>query len=262
MASYFHLEIGSLSDTGRCRSVNQDCLGIDGFDSSHNFLAIVADGMGGHQAGDIASRIAVDEIKHHYFVLLKKQSPDQALRQAFQEANTAILTRAQQFPEYQRMGTTLVVLSLNKSAAYFASTGDSRLYLIRENAIQQLTRDHTLVAEMLRKGLLSVEQAKNHPDKHIITHAVGTQEKVFVDTSDLPLLLKYQDCFLLCSDGLYDLVSDAEMLDYATQYPVQQACQKLVDLANTRGGYDNISVIIIKILEKPGLTNEIPITQS
>lgn len=259
----YQLEIGSMSDKGLSRSSNQDYIGLFPSPDNDDFLAVVADGMGGHQAGDIASRTAVEAIQNNYFALLKKHSPEQALRQVFEAANAGVFSRAQQSPEYHGMGTTLVALFLHQSAAYFAYTGDSRLYLICENSIHQLSSDHTLVAEMLRKKLIDAEQAKNHPDKNIITHAIGTRENVFVETSDYPLSLQIGDCFLLCSDGLYDLVDDAEMLSQSTMHTAQQACQELVQLANDRGGYDNISVIIIKILQKSAINQNTaaPITR-
>lgn len=260
----YRLDVGSISDKGRVRSANQDYIGLFSSPDKDDFLAVVADGMGGHQAGDIASRMAVEEIQHSYYAQLKIHSPEQALRHVFEVANSAVFDCAQQFPEYQGMGTTLIALFLHKSAAYFAHTGDSRLYHIYEHTIQQLSTDHTLVAEMLNRKLINAEQAKNHPDKNIIMHAIGTREDVFVETCDSPLPLQIGDCFLLCSDGLYDLVDDTEMLDYATTYTAQQACQELVQLANTRGGYDNISVIIIKILQESTISQskEAPITRT
>ncbi len=257
----YQLEIGSLTDKGCSRSVNQDCIGLFQSPEDSNFIAVVADGMGGHQAGDIASRLAVEEIERGFFKQLKKQAPELALRQVFKAANTVIYSLAQRFSEYQGMGTTLVALVLYDSAAYFAYTGDSRLYLVRENKLHQLTNDHTLVAEMLRRELIDAEQARNHPDRNIITHAVGTKKKVFVDTSDTPLSLQPGDSFLLCSDGLYDLVEGAEMLKATTSYPAQQACRQLVRLANSRGGYDNISVVIVKILETLPVNRRMPITR-
>lgn len=257
----YQLETGFLTDTGRSRPVNQDFIGLFHSPDGHDFIAIVADGMGGHQAGEIASQLAVEEIQRSFFTQREKHSPEQALRRVFEVANTVIFWHAQSAPDYHGMGTTLVALVLSESAAYFAHTGDSRLYLMRENQIRQLTEDHTLVAEMLRQRLIDHQQAKIHPDRNIITHSIGTREKVFVDTSDAQLPLQIGDCFLLCSDGLYDLVDETEMLHQATIYPAQQACQELVQLANDRGGHDNISVIIVKILEKPAVDKKIPITR-
>jgi len=257
----YQLEIGSLTDKGCIRHVNQDYIGLIQSPDNSGFVAVVADGMGGHQAGDIASRMAVEEIQRDYFIQVKKQAPEKALLRVFEAANAVVFSQAQHSPEYQGMGTTLVALVLYESAAYFANTGDSRLYLIRDNKIRQLSDDHTLVAEMLRQGLIDAEQAQNHRDKHIITHAVGTKDKVFVDTSNTPLPLQFEDYFLLCSDGLYDLVNDTEIFHQATTCPAQQACQELVQLANSRGGYDNISVIIIKILELPSINKKAPITR-
>jgi len=257
----YQLETGSLTDTGRSRPVNQDYIGLFHSSDKRDFIAVVADGMGGHQAGDIASRLAVEEIQNNFFIQLGRQSPEQALRRVFEAANSTIYAHAQRSPENQGMGTTLVALALYESAAYFAYTGDSRLYLVRENEIKQLTKDHTLVAEMLRQGLIDLNQAKNHPDRNIITHAVGTRKEVFVDTSDSPIPLQIGDCFLLCSDGLYDLVDETEMIHQVVTYAAQPACQELVRLANDRGGHDNISVIIVKILEMPADNKKIPITR-
>ena len=114
---------------------------------------------------------------------------------------------------------------------------------------------------MLRQGLIDLNQAKNHPDRNIITHAVGTRKEVFVDTSDSPIPLQIGDCFLLCSDGLYDLVDETEMIHQVVTYAAQPACQELVRLANDRGGHDNISVVIVKILEMPADNKKIPITR-
>ncbi|AEJ03245.1 protein serine/threonine phosphatase [Nitrosomonas sp. Is79A3] len=257
----YQLEIGSLTDTGRSRPVNQDYIGLFHSSGKRDFIAVVADGMGGHQAGDIASRLAVEEIQHNFFIQIERQSPERALRRVFEAANSTIYAHAQHSPEYQGMGTTLVALALYESAAYFAYTGDSRIYLVRENEIKQLTKDHTLVAEMLRQGLIDQNQAKNHPDRNIITHAVGTRKEVFVDTSDSPIPLQIGDCFLLCSDGLYDLVDETEMIHQVVTHAAQPACQELVRLANGRGGHDNISVIIVKILKMPADNKKMPITR-
>lgn len=257
----YSLEIGILTDKGLCRSVNQDNIGVFQSPDGQDCIAVVADGMGGHQAGDIASRTAIETIQQNYSSVLDKHTPDQALLHVLDLANRMIFTQAQDNPKYHGMGTTLVMLALHASEAYFAYTGDSRLYLIRKNEIQQLTRDHTLVAEMLQQGLIDAEQAKNHPEKHIITHAVGTAKNVFVELSDMPLSIKIGDCFLLCSDGLYDLVDDIEMQDISMKHPAQQACQELVRLANERGGHDNISVIIIRIMKVAEANPRTPITR-
>lgn len=254
------LETGLLTDTGRSREVNQDSIGVFRSPDGKALVAVVADGMGGHQAGDIASRTAVETIQQNYFTLLRNATPEQALHRAFELANTAIFALAQAQPEYRGMGTTLVALALHQSAS-FANTGDSRLYQIRNDEIRQLTEDHTLVAEMLQRGLIDAQQAKNHPEKHIITHAVGTAKKVHLDTAESPMGLQAGDCFVLCSDGLYDLVDALEIRDSATQYPAQQACRELVRLANARGGHDNISVIIIRVLPAPSFKSGAPITR-
>lgn len=257
----YQLETAALSDIGCSRSVNQDYIGVFSAEDGHDFVAVVADGMGGHKAGDIASRMAVEEIQRNYFAELEKRSPEQALRRVFDIANSTVYAQAEHNPDYHGMGTTLVVLVLHESFAYVAHTGDSRLYLMRNNTIQQMTEDHTLVTEMLRKGLINREQAKNHPNRNIITHAVGTREQVFVDFSNASIPLQIGDCFLLCSDGLYDLVDETEMLSCVLANSTQQACQELVQLANERGGHDNISVIIVKILKESAMDEMVPITR-
>jgi protein phosphatase len=255
------LETGLLTDTGRSREVNQDSIGVFRSPDGKALVAVVADGMGGHQAGDIASKMAVEAIQQNYFAALNRQSPEQVLRRVIELANDAIYDQAQQNPEHKGMGTTLTVLALHESEASFAHTGDSRLYRIRNHEIHQLTEDHTLVAEMLREGLIDAKQARNHPDKHIITHAVGTAKSVHVDTHGSPVRLHIGDCFVLCSDGLYDLVEDREIMNLSAGCPAQQACEELVRLANARGGHDNISVIIIRVLPAPSFKSGAPITR-
>jgi protein phosphatase len=261
LATYFP-EIGSLSDVGRSRSNNQDNIGCVRFSDSRNILAVVADGMGGHQGGEVASRTAVETFQQKFSSYLTGNDYSQALMNAFIEANTAIYQLAQDSVELNGMGTTLVALAVIDGSAYYANTGDSRLYLIRECKCTQLSQDHTVVAEMVKGGLLTPEAAENHPDKHVITCAVGTRPDIKVEVSNAPLLIEMGDCFLLCSDGLYDLVKDVEITQIVTSNPAQEACKQLIDLANNLGGYDNISVVVIKIVEKPTVVKEAPVTRA
>ncbi|MGZ8201603.1 MAG: Stp1/IreP family PP2C-type Ser/Thr phosphatase [Methylosarcina sp.] len=254
-------EIGSISDTGRIRSNNQDNIGIINFSDSKNLLAIVADGMGGHQGGEVASRIAVETIQKEFSKRLDQHNGFLALKKVFQKANNVIFQLARQSPELAGMGTTLVAMVLLNGRVYYANTGDSRLYWIRAGQWRQLSQDHTLVNEMVHRGLLEPEAAKTHPDKHVISRAVGTHAKIQVDVPELPLSIEIGDSFLLCSDGLYDLVEESEMVELIGENTSQQACQQLVDLANSRGGYDNISIIIIKILKTARAANDAPVTR-
>lgn len=256
------LEIGSVSDTGRARPNNQDNVGLINFANSRNLLAMVADGMGGHQGGETASRMAVNTVQRELSKWLDyRNNGFLALKKVFQEANKAIFQQARQSPELAGMGTTLVAMLLLNGYVYYANTGDSRLYRIRDGQWRQLSQDHTVVNELINRGLLTPEAAKTHPDRHVISRAVGTQTKVRVDVAEAPLAAAIGDSFLLCSDGLYDLVEEAEMVELIDRHPSQQACKLLVDLANARGGYDNISVIVVKILKAARAFDPIPATR-
>lgn len=257
----YYPEIGSVSDTGRTRSNNQDNIGIINFSDSRNLLAIVADGMGGHQGGETASRLAVDTIQREFSKQLDNRNGFTALKKVFQEANKAIFQRAHQSPELAGMGTTLVAMLLLNGCVYYANTGDSRLYRIRRGQWKQFSQDHTFVNELVNRGLLEPEAAKTHPDKHVICRAIGTHAKITVDVPELPLAIEIGDSFLLCSDGLYDLVEEFEMVELINNNPSQQACKLLVDLANARGGHDNISIIIVKILKAARTSNNVPATR-
>lgn len=260
LTTYFP-EIGLLSDVGRSRSNNQDNIGSFRFSDNQSILAVVADGMGGHQGGEVASQTAVEIFQRTYSNHLASSDCPQALITGFVAANTAIYQLAQNSSELNGMGTTLVALAVIGGFAYYANVGDSRLYLLRNGKCAQLSEDHTVVAEMVKGGLLTAEAAENHPDKHLITRAVGTASDINVKISDAPLLIEIGDCFLLCSDGLYDLVKEIEIAQIIINNPAQEACKQLVDLANNRGGYDNVSVIVVKILEKPTLVTAPPITR-
>jgi serine/threonine protein phosphatase PrpC len=257
----YYPEIGSVSDTGRARSNNQDNIGIINFSDNRNLLAIVADGMGGHQGGETASRIAVDTVQKEFSKQLNSRDGFLALKKVFQEANKAIFQQAGQSPGLAGMGTTLVAMLLLNGRVYYANTGDSRLYRIRDGHWSQLSQDHTVVNELIHKGLLEPDAAKTHPDKHVISRAIGTQAKIRVEVPELPLTLEIGDSFLLCSDGLYDLVEESEMVELIGNNTSQQACKLLVDLANSRGGYDNISIIIIKILKAVRASGNVPVTR-
>lgn len=257
----YYPEIGSVSDTGRARPNNQDNVGLINFAEGRNLLAMVADGMGGHQGGETASRMAVNTVQRELSKLLDNRNGFLALKKVFQEANKAIFQQARQSPELAGMGTTLVAMLLLNGYVYYANTGDSRLYLIRNGQWRQLSQDHTVVNELVNRGLLDPEAAKTHPDRHVISRAVGTQAKLRVDVMESPLAVGIGDSFLLCSDGLYDLVEEAEMVGLIDRHPAQQACKLLVDLANARGGYDNISIIVIKILKAARAFDPIPATR-
>ena len=237
------------SDIGLVRIENQDSFGKfpqNDFDlySSKGQLFIVADGMGGHVGGKEASSTAVDVINREYF---NSVSPDvvSVLKKAFEKANSEIFGKSSSSDQYKRMGTTCSLLLLKGQKGYIAHVGDSRIYKIENDKIEQVTDDHTKVQEMLKNGLLTAKEAKNYPSKSILARAMGVEEKVNADFKD-NLILKKGQCFILCSDGLAK-VSKEEILPIVLDNPPKDACDKLINLANERGGKDNVTVLVIKV---------------
>jgi PPM family protein phosphatase len=238
-----------LSDQGCHRTNNQDSGKIvrstNGNSAVRGLLVIVADGMGGHKAGEVASQTAVDTIAEVY--QRAKGTPGEALDEAFQEANRAILRQATENQEMSGMGTTCTALAIVGHEAWAAHVGDSRLYLVRGESIYQLSEDHTAIQEMVRQGLLSAEEAEHHEDRNVLLRAMGTKPELTIMCWPEPMDVRQGDAFLLCSDGLHDLVTDAEMLTVMRGATPEHACRKLILMAKERGGYDNITVAAVAI---------------
>jgi len=245
------LQTGQFSDPGCVRRRNEDSILVrtpaGGREKSRNLLAVVADGMGGHQAGDRASQLAVATIGQTFAAA--DLPPDQALVAAFEAANGLILNEASHDAALAGMGTTATALAISDGRAWLAHVGDSRLYRLRDERLEQLSEDHTLVAAMLRDGLITPEQAGDHPNRHVLIRAMGTHAKLDVMLAAVSLALG--DVFLLCSDGLHDLVGSEDIRTCLLARPPQAACAFLVELARQRGGFDNISVIAVRC-GKPG----------
>lgn len=241
------MKVGCASDIGRKRKVNEDrCF----FDANRG-LFFVADGVGGHRAGETASEIAVKTISRSLFPAGgvadyegMEGSISDAIRRSIREANEAIYTAASRNPELRGMGTTIVVALQSDSELYIAHVGDSRVYLIRDDLIKQLTEDHSYVAELVRVGRITAEEARRHHLRHVITRCLGTEPQVDVDVQEIRL--RSGDYVVLCTDGLSDMVSDGLIKDVVidVREPVE-ACGRLVDLANELGGTDNITVIVV-----------------
>ena len=235
----------SITDVGQKRTVNQDFV----FTSETPVgnlpnLFVVADGMGGHKAGDFASSYAVE-------VLLstiredENSNPVKIIRAAIETANTQLLREASDNEAMSGMGTTMVLVTIVGHYAYVANVGDSRLYLIDENKISQITKDHSLVEEMVRMGEISRDDARNHPDKNIITRALGAGRDVDVDFFDVRLTPG--DILLLCSDGLSNMVPDEDIRQVIlTSDTLEEAGRRLVSMANDNGGRDNIAVVLVE----------------
>ena len=232
------------TDVGRKRNMNQDFV----YASEQPIgmlpnLFIVADGMGGHNAGDYASRCAVETMVDYIENSMEKK-PVRLLAGAVEAANTAICRKASEDRSMAGMGTTLVACCVDRDCLYVVNIGDSRLYLIDEE-MDQITRDHSLVEEMVQRGELTSEQARTHPEKNVITRAVGVKNSLKPDFFDVGL--HPGDRVLLCSDGLTNMVEDAVIKQLVRQGPdLEQAGRSLIDTANENGGSDNISVILLE----------------
>ena len=236
------MKIFSMTDVGRKREINQDYV----FATDEPLgvlpnLLVVADGMGGHKAGDFASKYTVEvleeELKHTL-----KEGPEEGLLDAVQTANHKLIEAAGKDIKLEGMGTTLVVATVIDHTLYFVNVGDSRLYLINKD-IRQLSRDHSLVEEMVRLGGINEEEARNHPDKNIITRAIGVKENVEADFFEFSL--KKGDTILMCTDGLCNMVDDEEIFAIIKgARDIVEAGRTLIDRANENGGKDNIGVVL------------------
>jgi serine/threonine protein phosphatase PrpC len=239
-----------LSDIGRVRTRNEDYVGA--FEPAdpellraRGRLFVVADGMGGYARGDVASRLAVESLHHTYFEPERSEPLPEALRTSVQIANEAVYRESQLAPGEGPMGTTLTALVIRDHDAFLAHVGDSRAFLVRGRQIRQLTEDHSLVAELVRGGVLSRTEAEHHPSAHVILRALGLAEEVEIEVQG-PLPLRSGDALALCTDGLTRKVRPDEIRRLARIRPLRRACEKLVSLANERGGPDNITLQLIR----------------
>jgi len=237
----------SHSHVGLVRSANQDRF-AEFEDGRGSRLLIVADGMGGHRGGETASRLAVETIGEVFG--RSEESLGERISSAIETANERLHGRASADPELEGMGTTVVALGLGKGGeAWVAHVGDSRLYLLRDGRLEGLTADHSFVGEMHREGFLSAEQARVHPRRNELTRSVGVEAEVEVEINRVAV--KPGDRFLLCSDGLCGYLEDDEIREVLASEPPPSAARILVDRANAKGGYDNVTVQVVVIPEHP-----------
>lgn|SRR5690625_4908538 len=236
-----------LTDRGLVRDQNEDSGGVF-YNTSDQFLAVIADGMGGHLAGDVASRMAVEWIQENWektseFTSITKV--EKWIHKNLQKANQKIFKQANSHEEYQGMGTTIVLAIGIQKRVVIAHIGDSRCYLQENKNIKQVTEDHSLVNELIRSGQLSEEDAAHYPRKNVVLKALGTEKNIEPDIQAIDW--KEGDQLLLCSDGLSDKVLPEELEDYLNDdESLHEIAKSLVDLANERGGEDNISLIIVQ----------------
>ncbi len=255
-AAAMKMIVRGVTDVGRKRDANEDCFAV----VPEDHLFVVADGMGGHAAGEVASRLAVSaiadfiastrqdsEITWPYEYDLSIPMEGNRLKTAIRLANQKILDTISQKKDLEGMGTTLVGAMVNEGRAYVGHVGDSRAYLIREGGIRQLTSDHSWVNEQVKLGFLSRSDASRHPFRNVVTRALGSREDVTVDVAEEPL--HEGDYLLLCSDGLNTMLDDDSIVQVIVQHgdDVDAAARALVAKANENGGEDNITVILIKV---------------
>jgi serine/threonine protein phosphatase PrpC len=260
---YLSFETAALTDTGKVRHNNEDRLFVlnkripNQFEAKSIGIYLVADGMGGHQAGEIASEMAMRIITDTLLNSLGKGqesvSPYDLVVQSIEKANIQIYNRASLSPELYAMGTTVTLGFRLDNDLYLGHVGDSRAYLIRKGQIRLLTEDHSLVAELVKKGVITPNEAKTHPDRGKILRCLGGSDNIRIDTliqasGASKIILADNDSMLFCSDGLNSSVSDGEILRFLSdRESASKTCKKLIDLANSRGGGDNISVIVVNV---------------
>jgi serine/threonine protein phosphatase PrpC len=245
------IQLAGLSDVGCQRENNEDKLAYWEAPTDEEFerkgrIFSVADGMGGHEGGAEASRIAVETVEEIY------KSGDGAdiraiLLTAFQTAHQRILQYADAHPGLQGMGTTCTAVALRGLDLYYAHIGDSRLYLAREDSIYRLTRDQSYVGKLVEQGIISTDEAGTHPQRHILTSALGAGAEVIPECPEEPLSLEKDDVLVLCTDGLWSLLPETDIQKVVTSQKPDTACKELVKMARDHGGPDNISVQVARV---------------
>jgi protein phosphatase len=229
------------TQAGRVRAINQDSVFVDQLASG--VLAVVADGMGGHNTGEVASQKAVTIISRE--LAASRAHPPLAIAKAVQAANLDIYDYARAHPEHQGMGTTLTTVLIDDQVGLVGHIGDSRAYLIRDGTIRQLTQDHSWVADRVRQGILTEDEAKRHRWRNVITNALGALPEIKLDIAHFEV--RSGDRLLLCSDGISMLLSDAQLLEVVSHHPPEDAVARLMQLANDRGSPDNLSAIVLYV---------------
>jgi serine/threonine protein phosphatase PrpC len=253
------IEVSSQSDIGCLRQNNEDAFGYWEPEDDRLFLrkgrlAVVADGMGGYEGGQEASRLAVETLVAVYRDF-GGDDPQAALIEGLQTAHEQIRNYSFDHPELRGMGTTCTAAAIVRQAIggaqydalYFVHVGDTRLYLIRDGQITKVTRDHSYVGRLVESGIISPEEAEKHPQRNILTAALGTNPELIMDSPRQPEPLRPEDVLLICTDGLWGQVRDLEILDAVENKSTEQAGRELIELARERGGPDNITVEILRL---------------
>jgi PPM family protein phosphatase len=245
------IEVSVQSDIGCLRQNNEDSFGYWEPEDDQQFLrkgrlAVVADGMGGYEGGQEASRLAVETLVEVYRDF-GGDDPQAALVEALQAAHEQIREYSFAHPELRGMGTTCTAAAIVQDSLYYVHVGDTRLYLIRDGQITRVTRDHSYVGRLVESGMITPEEAENHPQRNILTAALGTNPDFIMDSPGQPEPLRPEDVLLICSDGLWGQVRDSEILDAVENKSAEQTGRKLIELARERGGPDNITVEVLRL---------------
>lgn len=234
--------VGVKSDLGNVRKLNEDY--ADFYEDDKVKIYVVADGMGGHNAGEIASKIAAQTIINYIKSNIKNEIVEKTFKNAIEDANKEVHSLAYKKEEYTGMGTTIVACLITTMGVHIGNVGDSSCFIVKDNRVYKLTKDHSLVQELLDTGSISKEQAINHPQKNVITRAIGTGKEVEIDIYNLNK--EEYDYILLCSDGLTnDVDLENELLELLRDNDIQEVCDKLVNRAKNNGGRDNITVMLL-----------------
>lgn len=245
------IEMACLTDVGRQRANNEDSYLYWESDDEDEFrrkgrLAVIADGMGGYEGGLEASRLAVETVRHVYENKFDG-TPQATLLDAFTAAHETIQRYAIDHPQFHGMGTTCTALSIVGRQLCFAHIGDTRAYLVRPETVSRLTRDHSYVGRLVENGIVRSEDAESHPQRHILTAALGSGRDIMPDSPESPLQLEQGDTLVLCTDGLWSLVNERDLAHSVRSNSPSQACLELARMALDRGGPDNITVLVLRL---------------
>ncbi|HRI25924.1 MAG TPA: Stp1/IreP family PP2C-type Ser/Thr phosphatase [Ferruginibacter sp.] len=243
------LHVTVLSDMGNIRTNNEDTgmfykVADENIIREKGYLMLVADGMGGHNAGEVASRMAGEIISQEYFNQKNSGTVEKNLAKVFILANKNIFEKARSAPRFSGMGTTCTALVVIGQTVYYAHVGDSRAYMQKGDTIVQITQDHTYVQELVNQGEITAEEAAVHPKRNILTNAMGTKADMRVDTGKFSLRFEDGDKLLICSDGLYDYLNNDELKEILKKEDPKNAATIMIGQAKARGGHDNITVVI------------------
>lgn len=245
------MKFGVKSDRGIVRTINEDSYNIIAGYPNLPVCFIIADGMGGHNAGEVASQTAVDSVSKSILEfsedLFNEETAQEKIREIMKNANADVYKLSTEQAENHGMGTTLILSVVCKKKLFIGHIGDSRAYIIRDGMMEQITTDHSFIEELVKNGSITRQEAQKHPQRNIITRALGCSKEVEIDTFSCNI--KDNDIFLMCTDGLTNMVDEDRIKDIITAFDdMDKACNELVNEANSNGGEDNITVIAFKIV--------------